>query len=72
MVRMLKYNKSIKKMMNIMRMNPGITKMIKVALTVFFLVHLMTCFWYLTAKFQDFPPECWVVKAGLMNSSNLS
>lgn len=58
--------------MNVLRMNPGVTKMITVAVTVFFLVHLISCFWFMAAKFEDFGPDTWVVRNGLVDSDNSS
>ena len=72
MVRLLKFNANIKKILDLLNMNPGITKMITVAVTVFFLVHLISCFWFLTAKFEDFSPNTWVVLTQLQDSSPTS
>ena len=72
MVRLLRYNRNVKRLLNLMKMNPGITKMITVAVTVFFLVHLISCFWFLTAKFEEFGPNTWVVKFDLMDSPSSS
>lgn len=54
MLRLIKHNKSMKKMMDLIRMNAGIMRMINVAITVFFLVHLVACVWFLQAKFDNF------------------
>lgn len=45
-------------------MNTGIVKMVTVTVSVFFIVHLIGCMWFLQAKFDDFTPDCWVVKFG--------
>jgi hypothetical protein len=43
-------------------MNVGIVKMITVTVSVFFIVHLMGCFWFMQAKLDDFNPDTWVVR----------
>ncbi len=45
-------------------MNTGIVKMVTVSVSVFFMIHLIGCMWFLQAKFNDFNPDCWVVKFG--------
>jgi hypothetical protein len=32
-------------------------------------VHNSACFWYLTAKFNDFNEETWIMKNGFMDLS---
>jgi hypothetical protein len=44
--------------------------MLKVTVTIFFIVHLMSCFWFLVAKFEDFHPNTWVVKYGIIDEPN--
>ena len=36
----------------------------------FFLIHLFACFWYLTAKFDEFNPNTWVARKGLLGLSD--
>jgi len=51
-----------------MKMNAGMSRMIQVSVTVLFIVHLMACFWFLGAKFEDFHPDTWVARLELTNS----
>ena len=51
MFRLLKYNRNVKKMMEKLRINPGYLKLIKVSATVLLLVHLVSCFYFMVAKF---------------------
>jgi len=69
MLRLLKYNASFKKIFEAMKMNSGIMRMLTVIISVFFLVHLMSCAWFLSAKFDDFNPDTWVVRGGYIDSS---
>jgi hypothetical protein len=54
MLRLIKHNKSIKKLLDLVRMNAGVMRMITVTITVFFMVHLVACCWFLQAKFDNF------------------
>jgi hypothetical protein len=47
MFRLLKGNKAFKKLFELMRMNTGVVRLLKIALTVMILVHLTSCMWYL-------------------------
>lgn len=71
-MRFLKYNRTIKSLLEQIKLNPGYTKLITVSVTVLFLVHLVSCFYYLVAQFTNFDPQCWVVMAGLIDSSNFT
>ena len=55
-----------------MNMNAGVTKLFTVTISVFFLVHLVSCFWFLTASYEDYDPNTWVVKYNLLDSSDSS
>jgi len=46
--------------MDKIKMNAAITRMIFTLIFAFFSVHLISCFWYLAAKFDDLNPETWV------------
>ena len=37
--------------------------------TVVVSVHIASCIWYLTAKLDDFSPECWIIRNNLSDSS---
>ena len=50
-----------------MNMNRAVSRLIKVSAGVFFLVHLMSCAWFLTAKFEDFAPDTWPVRIGVID-----
>ena len=69
MVRILKYNKNFQKIFDSSKMNAGVTRMLRVLVTVLVLVHLVACFWFLLAKFEDFHPETWVVRYNIVDKS---
>lgn len=47
------------------RMSVALEKSLKLALGFLLLLHTMSCFWYLIAKLDDFPPNCWIFRYGL-------
>lgn len=69
MIRLFKYNRTFKKYFDTLQMNAGMMRMCSIIVWVFFLVHLMSCFWFLQAKFNDFTPDCWVIVRGIEETS---
>lgn len=67
MVRLLKYNNSIKNIMEKLKMNPGYIRMARLTLTVCFLVHLVSCGYFMVDSFTGFEPGSWVVTRGLID-----
>eukprot|EP00347_Sterkiella_histriomuscorum_P017792 403347976 len=65
MFSLFKYNKSFRKYIDALKMNQGMMRMVQVTGGVFFMVHLMACFWFLSAKFNDFEWDCWVMQRGI-------
>mmetsp|Transcript_5655 Transcript_5655/g.5165 ORF Transcript_5655/g.5165 Transcript_5655/m.5165 type:complete len:280 (+) Transcript_5655:859-1698(+) len=68
-LRLFRFNRSFKKYFETLKMNAGVTRMIQVTVTVGLMVHLMSCFWFLSAKFPDFPPETWASIRGIVDDS---
>ena len=62
----------MKALIESIKINNGILRMMKVAGSVCFLVHLMACFWYLLAKLENFGPDTWVVRSGLIDDDYLT
>ena len=62
----------MKAIIDSIRINNGIMRMIKVVISLCFLVHLMACFWYMLAKFEGFGPDTWIVRAGLVDDDYFS
>ena len=42
-----------------------------IGLAIFFLTHLLACFWFSTSKLRDFPENSWVVEMGNEDSSKI-
>lgn len=47
LLRLLKSSKTFKRMFDLINMNVGVVKMINVTVSVFFIVHLIGCLWFL-------------------------
>ena len=58
------------KIMNKLKMNGGILRMLQGMITIVVITHLFACFWFLTAKINDFDPDTWIVRKGLIDSDN--
>lgn len=54
LLRLIKYNKTFKAYIERLKMSAGVLRMIQVSCAVLFMVHLMSCFWFLSSKFDDF------------------
>jgi len=50
-------------------MNAGIGRMLQVTMSMFLLVHLMACFWYLSAKLNNFDDDTWVAQEGMQDAA---
>lgn len=45
----------------------GYLRILKFVSVVTLLIHWVSCIWFLTAVIGQFPPDCWVVRAGIVN-----
>lgn len=61
MIRLLKYNRNIKRLMEKIKLHPASVRMITLTMTVCFLVHLISCFYFMIVSFNDFEPDSWIV-----------
>ena len=50
--------------MDKIKLNAGVSRMIVTLIFAFFSVHLISCFWFLSAKFNDLDPTTWVGRMG--------
>mmetsp|Transcript_28857 Transcript_28857/g.51417 ORF Transcript_28857/g.51417 Transcript_28857/m.51417 type:complete len:601 (+) Transcript_28857:635-2437(+) len=49
--------------------NSGITRLLSAMNVVLLITHFTACMWYYSARLDDFSPDTWVVRAGLVNDS---
>lgn len=64
-LKMFKYNKKFNEWFGTLKLQATKQKMLTLLIGGFFLIHLFACFWYLSAKFDDFNPDTWVARKGL-------
>ena len=70
MVRLLRSQACISKIIGFFRLATGIIRMAKFAFTVLLVVHVIGCFWYYLAKFNDFDPDTWVFRYNMLDFSD--
>ena len=54
-----------------LKINANIERLLFFVLLFFLMNHLCACFWFLTSKLQDMDPDCWVVRLGYVDCSNV-
>lgn len=62
----------IDKVQEFLSLKQSVTRLIRSFISILLFVHVMSCFWYLSARLDDFSPSTWVVRLGYQNSSVLS
>jgi hypothetical protein len=70
MLRLFRLSRTFKQYFETVKMNAGVTRMISVIITVLLMVHLMSCFWFLSAEFNSFPYDSWVAIRGIIDESS--
>ena len=71
-MRMMKFVQKgslLKQSMN--HLSVAFDKSLKRATGFLLLLHTMSCFWFLAAKLDDFPDDCWVIRYGLEGANPL-
>ncbi|CDW91576.1 cation channel family protein [Stylonychia lemnae] len=66
-VKILRYNQTLQRIFDKIKMNAAVSRMIFTLVFAFFSVHLISCFWFLAAKFDDTNPETWVSRLKLID-----
>ena len=70
-IKVFKYNRWINKMFTKLKLNAGMTRMLQTLCVALFMVHLFSCFWFLSAKFSEFNPNTWVYQWGILDSGGI-
>lgn len=70
--KIMKTSKTMQKFLEKIQLNAGIGRMLLVIVFAIFAVHLISCFWFLAAKFDDFDPDTWVARLELQNLDSRS
>jgi len=71
LTRAFKSNSLVRKLMNTLKMNNGIVRLVRFAVTIIILVHVTGCFWFFLAKLDDFSPDTWVTRYSHNNKPNM-
>lgn len=48
-----------------LKLSAAFFRMVFTLLIAFFSIHIVSCLWYLSAKYKNFSPETWVVRLNL-------
>ena len=71
MIRIFRKTQQFKEYISSFNISVGMIRMLNVLGLQFFMVHLMACFWFLAATFEDNLYETWVGAKGLVDESSL-
>lgn len=53
--------------LNLININEGFIKVLLLLINILFLNHLVACFWYFIAKFDNFNSSTWVARYNLLD-----
>lgn len=67
--KIIKFGKSIKKVFKSFSLNQSRTRMIQSLAIALFCVHVVGCFWFMSARFDEFSPNTWVARRGVIDSN---
>ena len=57
-------------MADFLQINHSFLRLLRFASITVVIVHIIGCFWYLTAKLSDFGPDTWVVRFGMSDADS--
>jgi CRP-like cAMP-binding protein len=69
MLRIFRKSSQFKEWINTLNISVGLIRMVNVLISMFFLVHLMACFWYMAATLEENLHETWVGGKSLVDAS---
>jgi len=69
LIRQAKESDFLEKCQDIFQLNTGLVRIISFAVTLFTVVHIVGCLWFMLAKLENFGPDTWVVRSHLIDSS---
>jgi hypothetical protein len=68
MLRIFRRSSQFKDWLNTLNISVGMIRMLSVLTVMFFLVHLMSCFWFLAASLEDNMYNTWVGGRGVVDA----
>lgn len=69
LIRLLKYQDSVLKYLGRWFSDTNTARMMQSLIIAIFSVHVIACFWFLSARFDDFSPSTWVYRKGLIDNT---
>jgi CRP-like cAMP-binding protein len=69
MLRVFRKSSQFKEWLNSLNISVGLIRMLNVLISMIFLVHLMACFWYMAATFEDNIYFTWVGHRDIVDAS---
>eukprot|EP00347_Sterkiella_histriomuscorum_P008697 403344103 len=63
-----KHNESYHRIEKKIKMNTAIFRQIISMMAAIIVAHIFACFWYITARFDDFGPDTWVFRRGILDN----
>ncbi len=63
----MKRHYMMEKILSSFKVSPAIMRMLFTVVISIFLIHLVSCLWYFTARYKDFNTETWVVRLSLFD-----
>lgn len=69
MLRVFRKSSELKEWISSLNVSAGMIRMLNVLTVQIFMVHLMACFWFLTATLEDNLYDTWVGARGIINES---
>lgn len=70
MLRVFRSNRQIQRLINTLKVNSGVLRLLRFSLTILIIVHISGCFWYFLAKLEEFGPDTWVSRYSYTSLSN--
>lgn len=67
MLRVFRKSSQFKDWIDTLNISVGLIRMVNVLISMFFLVHLMACFWYMAATLEENIHETWVGSKSLID-----
>ena len=66
--KVFKYNRKFNQWFGFFNVSATTKKMVGLLIAMLFMVHLASCFWFMSAKFADFREDTWVARIGHADS----
>jgi hypothetical protein len=71
-IKFLNNYKWYNRMMNKLKMNGGILRMVQGVIATVVITHLFACFWFLSAKIEDYDIDTWVYRMKLVDADSFT